>query len=480
MDPVDSSMSEVHNGRIGVVRQGWMTFKRVLAGGGRWWRAIARCGARSGEFTSARSLPISRAMEFHARDGFRHGAGTARSVLAARCCAVVAATALALALLLTDAATLVTPGAAAHAATMTKARDAELRAMSDAQLNRQVTALEAEATAIGERMLRSDFQRDDIVRERDAARRLLGQFMAESYKQGSVSGDVITQVLSSGSLAEAADRARIADAVGSYHLNLVDSLDQAEVSLDVSAVERARLITKLSYIQSQLVDLRAEQGRRDVIRASHAEAREQQQAEAEQRRIDKERSAAAASAATLVAAPVGAPGALVSSSPFVAASGPPTAAGIDAYLASKGSPMTGQGAAFMMSAMRWRVDPRLLVAIAGAESSFGQVTCGPNNAWGWACPNDPADFATWAAGIDTVTEGLRSYYLDEGRTSVSLIQQKYCPVGAANDPTGLNSHWSQNVTRFLLEQGGNPAMIGPGPSGAGALQLPSFGLLGGD
>ncbi len=409
-------------------------------------------------------------MEFHARDGFERRAGTARSVLAATCCAL----ALSIALFVAFAV----GGATASAATMTKQRYAELRAMSDAELARQVSSMEAETAAIGERMLRSDFRRDEIVRERDTASRLLGEFMAESYKQGSVSGDVITQVLSAGSLAEAADRARVADAVGTYHLSLVRTLDTAEVNLDVSAVERARLITKLSYIQVQLVDLRAEQGRRATIVEAHAAARQQRQAEAEQRRIDKERAAALAAASLSSTSPV--PGALVSSSPFVPAAGPPSAAGIDAYLASKGSPMTGQGAAFMQSAMRWRVDPRLLVAIAGAESSFGQVTCGPNNAWGWACPNDPADFATWAAGIDTVTSGLRRYYLDEGRTSVSLIQQKYCPVGAANDPTGLNSHWAANVTKFLLEQGGNPAMVGPGPSGAGALQIPDFGLLAGD
>ena len=415
-------------------------------------------------------------MEFHARDGFERRAGTARSVLAATCCALV----LTIALLATLAATTGANGSSARAATMTKQRDAELRALTDAGLDGQVTALEAEATAIGERMLKSDFRRDEIVRERDVARRLLGQFMAESYKQGSVSGDVITQVLSAGSIAEAADRARVADAVGSYHLNLRHSLDTAEVHLDVSAVERARLITKLSFMQSQLVDLRSEQGRRATIRAEHAEARQLKQAEAQQRRIDKERAAAVAASVASSSFGGGAPGVLVSSSPFVPAAGPPTAAGIDAYLASKGSPMTGQGAAFMTSGMRWRVDPRLLVAIAGAESSFGQITCGPNNAWGWACPNDPADFATWAAGIDTVTEGLRNYYLDEGRTSVSLIQQKYCPVGAANDPTGLNSHWTTNVTKFLVEQGGNPAMVGPGPSGAGALQLPSFGLLAAD
>jgi hypothetical protein len=124
------------------------------------------------------------------------------------------------------------------------------------------------------------------------------------------------------------------------------------------------------------------------------------------------------------------------------------------------------------------VDPRLLVAIAGAESSFGQITCGPHNAWGWACPNDPAEFGTWAAGIDTVTEGLRRYYLDEGRTSVRLIHQKYAPNGAANDPTGLNSHWPRNVTKFLVELGGNPESVGAGPATGAALGLPDIGSLG--
>lgn len=134
----------------------------------------------------------------------------------------------------------------------------------------------------------------------------------------------------------------------------------------------------------------------------------------------------------------------------------PTAAELDAYLASKGSPMTGQGSAFISSGGRWQVDPRLLVAIAGAESSFGQITCAPFNAWGWGCPNGPYRFQSWADGIDTVMKGLRTGYLAEGRTSVAQIHQKYAPVGAANDPTGLNNHWTINVSRFIVEMGGDP------------------------
>lgn len=118
--------------------------------------------------------------------------------------------------------------------------------------------------------------------------------------------------------------------------------------------------------------------------------------------------------------------------------------------------MTGNGAAFMASGARWQVDPRLVVAIAGAESSFGLITCAPFNGWGWGCPNSPYDFESWADGFDTVMQGLRTNYLAEGRTSVALIHQKYAPVGADNDPTGLNNNWTINVSNFLIEQGGNP------------------------
>lgn len=135
------------------------------------------------------------------------------------------------------------------------------------------------------------------------------------------------------------------------------------------------------------------------------------------------------------------------------------AARIDAYLMTKASPMVGQGAAFIASGGAWKIDPRLLVAISGAESNFGQITCAPFNAWGYGCPNGPYRFTSWADGIDTVAKGLRTNYLSEGRTSVALINLKYAPIGAANDPTGLNNNWTINVSKFLTELGGDPAHI---------------------
>ncbi|MBC7644693.1 MAG: hypothetical protein H7123_06175 [Thermoleophilia bacterium] len=146
-----------------------------------------------------------------------------------------------------------------------------------------------------------------------------------------------------------------------------------------------------------------------------------------------------------------------------------TPASLDSYLESKASPIAGHGTDLLRSGVRWNIDPRLIVAIAGAESLFGLVTCAPYNGWGYGCPDGPVVFTSWGQGIDAVAKGLRTNYLDQGRTTVERIHLKYAPPAAANDPTGLNYAWPNNVSRFLLEQGGNPGNVeGPGASAASA------------
>lgn len=416
---------------------------------------------RIGPLMVALPLPIPRAMTARTRANRRRGMSTVLLGLGAWLLACL--------LLIT--------GGSAHAAGTDAAT---LRSWTDAQLAAAVKRHEVEATRIGELLLASDGERSDIVRTRDAARDLLAQHLADTYRRSvAAGGSGISDLLASRSLTEVADRVHVAQVISRHHGSIIGSLDRAERSLEVSAVERAQLVVKLAAAQRELVGLSGEQGRRAQIRAKHEADRAAKARAAKERAADKAAAERAAAAALPVAAAGGvAPSALVAAAPAgtvpLVPSGPVSAQIIDGYLASKGSPMTGQGAAFMASGQRYQVDPRLLVAIAGAESNFGAITCGPHNAWGWACPNDPADFATWAMGIDTVTRGLRRYYLDEGRTSVSLIQQKYCPVGAANDPTGLNVHWTVNVTKFLVELGGNPNVVGPGPSAAIAPMFPGL------
>lgn len=152
------------------------------------------------------------------------------------------------------------------------------------------------------------------------------------------------------------------------------------------------------------------------------------------------------------------------------------AAKIDHYLARQGSPLAGQGIAFVRSGRRWRVDPLLLVAIAGHESRFGKSAYRPYNAWGWG----GITFSSWAEGIEAVAKGLRTNYLDQGLTTISEIGAKYAPIGASNDPTNLNQHWTSGVGRFYAELGGSGLDSVPGTRssvGGGTIVQPLPGSI---
>jgi len=46
---------------------------------------------------------------------------------------------------------------------------------------------------------------------------------------------------------------------------------------------------------------------------------------------------------------------------------------------------------------------------------------------------------------------LKDNYFDIGLDTVEKIQPKYCPIGAKNDPNGLNKYWLSGVTKKLEE-----------------------------
>lgn len=148
--------------------------------------------------------------------------------------------------------------------------------------------------------------------------------------------------------------------------------------------------------------------------------------------------------------------AALASSPGTAGAAPCTltAQDIDTFLTAKGSPLAGHGATFVAQGKAWNVDPRLIVAIAGAETGFGVHTCAANNAWNWfwggTCARSPFD--SWDAGIATVTKYVRLSKLNQGRTTIPLFQQTpgaYCHSGCDS--------WIPNVTTFytsLKDPGG--------------------------
>jgi len=51
-------------------------------------------------------------------------------------------------------------------------------------------------------------------------------------------------------------------------------------------------------------------------------------------------------------------------------------------------------------------------------------------------------------GIEAYINNLKKGYFDKGLDTIEKIQTKYCPIGAENDPTGLNVNWTSGVTYY--------------------------------
>ena len=126
--------------------------------------------------------------------------------------------------------------------------------------------------------------------------------------------------------------------------------------------------------------------------------------------------------------------------------------------------MTGRGSVFEADGVTYTIDPRLVVAISGAETSFATGKChktpvvDTRNAWNWfwcygnnSCGNDVCDnsaFDTWDSGIKTVSKYVKRNYIMKGLTDVRKIQVKYCTEDC--------DYWVKNVQTFMQQMGGDP------------------------
>lgn len=78
---------------------------------------------------------------------------------------------------------------------------------------------------------------------------------------------------------------------------------------------------------------------------------------------------------------------------------------LSAFLAGKNSPLFDYAGNFIAAADEFAIDWRLLPAIAGIESSFGQVIpAGSYNAYGWG--NGRIYFSSWSESIEVVSRAL--------------------------------------------------------------------------
>ncbi len=158
--------------------------------------------------------------------------------------------------------------------------------------------------------------------------------------------------------------------------------------------------------------------------------------------------------ATVVSAPGGR--GVNERSPAVTGDSAVLAQQINGYLASKFSPLTGLGAVFVSEGEAVGLDPRLIVAIAGSETSFG--TYGPSQTIHNPFGMGPGIvYPSWSDAIRGAAQNLGGpLYAGAGLLTIPAIQGRWAPHGASNDPSNLNSNWTRNVGIYYAELGGDP------------------------
>lgn len=131
--------------------------------------------------------------------------------------------------------------------------------------------------------------------------------------------------------------------------------------------------------------------------------------------------------------------------------------------------LAGKGDLYVKLGQKYGVDPALMAAITISETG--------GNSKALVNDNNPAGVMDWnnnwktikhfdslEEGIEFSFKNLKTNYIDQGLTTVEQIGHKYAPVGAANDPNGLNANWIPTVTSLYNQaKGGSGFESMPAP-----------------
>lgn len=100
-------------------------------------------------------------------------------------------------------------------------------------------------------------------------------------------------------------------------------------------------------------------------------------------------------------------------------------------------------------------DEEILISIAISKWETGNYTSSAfkekNNVGGMMCNSGLISYSSLDKGIEKFLINLKNNYFDIGLNTLEKIQPKYCPIGAKNDPTGLNKNWLSGTNKMLNE-----------------------------
>jgi hypothetical protein len=128
---------------------------------------------------------------------------------------------------------------------------------------------------------------------------------------------------------------------------------------------------------------------------------------------------------------------------------------VDSVLANAGA-FAGQRKAFEAVGKKYNIDPILIMAISIHETGWGksQAVMEHNNPSGQMRGSTIIHFNTLEEGLDMTGQTLNNLWNERGLNTIEKLGSAYAPIGAANDPTGLNTHWVPTVKQFIEQLGG--------------------------
>lgn len=94
----------------------------------------------------------------------------------------------------------------------------------------------------------------------------------------------------------------------------------------------------------------------------------------------------------------------------------------------------------------------LVVAISKHETgNWTSTLYKNNNNFGGVYNSKEQKFYSYESntkGLEAFVNLLKNNYFGKGLDTIEKIGSKYCPVGAENDPSGVNKHWVPKVTEY--------------------------------
>lgn len=127
----------------------------------------------------------------------------------------------------------------------------------------------------------------------------------------------------------------------------------------------------------------------------------------------------------------------------------------DAAFAQAGV-LSDKGDTFLEIAAKQGIDPVLFAAISFNETAWGtsNAVISRNNPGGLMDSNGLMTFSTLDEGLEAMGLTLHNRIVVDGLDTIEKLGAVYCPVGAANDPTGMNARWIPTVHSIVNKLGG--------------------------